>query len=54
MGYYVLRQEEEFVIESPNHILKVFCDKTGDIKMTRLERNKTVSKKVYVNRGESK
>lgn len=44
MGYYVLRPEEEFVIESPNHLLKVLCDKTGDIKMTRLERRRQNAK----------
>ena len=45
MGYYVIRQGEEFFIESPNHMLKVLCDKDGDIRMTRLERRQTICKK---------
>ena len=45
MGYYVIRQGEEFLIESQNHILRVKCDKDGDIRMTRLERRQTICKK---------
>jgi len=45
MGYYIIRQGEEYFIESPNHMLKVICDKDGDLKMIRTERRSTVWKK---------
>ncbi len=45
MGYYVIRQGEEYFIESPNHMLRIICDKSGDLKMIRTERRSTVWKK---------
>ena len=45
MGYYVIRDGEEFFIESQNHMLRVICDKEGNLKMIRTERRSTIWKK---------
>ena len=48
MGYYVIRQDEEFFIESPMQILRVFCDGDGKIRMQRNDKTKNIKiRKVY-------
>ena len=48
MGYYVIRQDEEFLIESPMQILRVSCDGDGKIRMQRNDKTKNVKiRKVY-------
>jgi hypothetical protein len=38
MGYYIIRENEEFVIESQRDLLKITC-KLGFIKIEKCQRN---------------
>jgi len=48
MGYYIIRQEEDFTIESNNHILRIYSDIKGNIKLTKTKKGKGVVQHVKV------
>jgi hypothetical protein len=40
MGYYIIRQEDEFIVESPKNILRIYCDVNGYIKVRKSKQSK--------------
>lgn len=47
MGFYNIRQEEDFNVESPNDHLKIYCDEWGNIKVQKTKKSKGVVQHVY-------
>ena len=50
MGYYVIRQEEEFIVESPLQIIRIYCDVDGKMRIQRDNKTKHPGRvrKVYM------
>jgi hypothetical protein len=42
MGYYMIRAEEEFLVEAPNHFIRIYCDIRGNIKIQKSKKGKGV------------
>lgn len=40
MGYYIIREDEEFLIESPLQIVRIYCDKDGKMRIQRDNKTK--------------
>ena len=47
MGYYMIRAEEEFLVEAPHNFIKIYCDIRGNIKVQKTKKGKGEVRHVY-------